>query len=151
MIQASEERAAHMWARQVSLQEQMKRFFSNHDGAFEEFSDLLDSIIIDVASEEHRAAKLGFDRRYERGDHPVAFSELTIDSFGVDTVGSSDPFANTTKKTDVFGSSDPGAGATVECPVCEKQMEAGIFAAHLEECMADVKTTKATVGITFSF
>ncbi|BBN19324.1 hypothetical protein Mp_8g09670 [Marchantia polymorpha subsp. ruderalis] len=99
------------------------------------FADLLDSLIVDVASESHRAARLGFDYKLnveEEEEVRLAHQARTF-------VGDSGSIGNENgnKHTiDVFGQTHPTiANETFECLNCGRPIVAGRFAPHLEKCM----------------
>ncbi|KAL3676887.1 hypothetical protein R1sor_026835 [Riccia sorocarpa] len=99
------------------------------------FADLLDSLIVDVASESHRAARLGYDYKLnveEEEEVRLAHQARTI-------VGDSGAIGseNGNKHTiDVFGQTHPTiANETFDCMNCGRPIVAGRFAPHLEKCM----------------
>ncbi|PPS13217.1 hypothetical protein GOBAR_AA07419 [Gossypium barbadense] len=97
------------------------------------FGDLLDSIIVDVASECHRIAKLGLDLQARaRVADPSNSSET-----------------NTKYVVDIFGQTHPSIATEIfECMNCGRSIAAGRFAPHLEKCMG--KGRKARLKVTRS-
>ncbi|KAI4305315.1 hypothetical protein L6164_028687 [Bauhinia variegata] len=119
---------------------------SNEELASHFFWDLLDSIIVDVASEYHRIARLGLDRNLEEGEE-----ELKLSAQARATV--SDPSntneANGKYTVDIFGQTHPPvANEIFECMNCGRSIMAGRFAPHLEKCMG--KGRKARLKVTRS-
>ncbi|KAH7420444.1 hypothetical protein KP509_13G008100 [Ceratopteris richardii] len=108
------------------------------------FLDLLDSTIIDVASEAHRAARLGFDPRLsidEEGEYNLAMqARVSVGDFG----------ANISKKSqhgmvDMFGQTHPAVASEIfECMSCNRKIMAGRFAPHLERCMGKGRRARST-------
>ncbi|KAK4606029.1 hypothetical protein RGQ29_000352 [Quercus rubra] len=87
------------------------------------FGDLLDSIIVDVASECHRIARLGLDRNLEDEEEELRLSAQAR--------------------------SHPSVASEVfECMNCGRSIVAGRFAPHLEKCMG--KGRKARPKVTRS-
>lgn len=100
------------------------------------FGDLLDSIIVDVASECHRIAKLGLDRNFEEEEEELRLSAQA-------RVRVADPSnsgeANGKYVVDIFGQTHPSvANEIFECMNCGRTIMAGRFAPHLEKCMGKV-------------
>ncbi|XP_073391143.1 uncharacterized protein [Physcomitrium patens] len=99
------------------------------------FADLLDSLILDVASEAHRAARLGFDYRLrnEEEDEARACASARATLGDVDSAASE----NCGKYTvDVFELTHPTiAQEMFDCMNCGRPIVAGRFAPHLEKCM----------------
>lgn len=100
------------------------------------FGDLLDSIIVDVASECHRIARLGLDRNLEDEEEELRLSAQA-------RVRVADPSnsgeANSKYVVDIFGQSHPSVASEVfECMNCGRSIVAGRFAPHLEKCMGKV-------------
>ncbi|KAM1753461.1 hypothetical protein ACFX12_006040 [Malus domestica] len=110
------------------------------------FGDLLDSIIVDVASECHRIAKLGLDRNFEEEEEELRLSAQA-------RVRVADPSnsgeANSKYVVDIFGQNHPSVASEVfECMNCGRSIVAGRFAPHLEKCMG--KGRKARLKVTRS-
>ncbi|XP_031377286.1 SAGA-associated factor 11 [Punica granatum] len=97
------------------------------------FSDLLDSIIVDVASECHRTARLGLDCNLEIEEEELRLSaearaRLSDPSNGGDVNGK--------YIVDIFGQTHPPVANDIfECMNCGQSIMAGRFAPHLEKCM----------------
>lgn len=101
------------------------------------FADLLDSLILDVASEAHRAARLGFDYRLRNEEDEARTCASARASLGdVDSAASE----NSGKYTvDVFEQTHPTiAQEMFDCMNCGRPIVAGRFAPHLEKCMGKV-------------
>ncbi|XP_057431832.1 SAGA-associated factor 11 [Lotus japonicus] len=110
------------------------------------FSDLLDSIIVDVASECHRVARLGLDSNLEEEDEELKLSAQA-------RVRVADPSnnneANGKYLVDIFGQTHPPVADEIfECMNCGRSIMAGRFAPHLEKCMG--KGRKARLKVTRS-
>ncbi|CAN6470311.1 unnamed protein product [Victoria cruziana] len=100
------------------------------------FGELLDSVIIDVASECHRVAKLGLDRILDDEEE-----ELRISAQARAMVGDPSNSGETNGKyvSDIFGQTHPAVASEVfECMNCGRSIVAGRFAPHLEKCMGKV-------------
>ncbi|KAK4355971.1 hypothetical protein RND71_024942 [Anisodus tanguticus] len=100
------------------------------------FDELLDSIIIDVASECHRIAKLGLDRNLEEEEE-----ELRLSAQARARVADPSNSSETNGKyiVDIFGQTHPPvANEIFECMNCGRSIMAGRFAPHLEKCMGKV-------------
>lgn len=100
------------------------------------FGDILDSIIVDVASECHRIARLGLDRNLEEEEEELRLSAQA-------RVRVADPSnsneANSKYVVDIFGQSHPAIASEIfECMNCGRSIMAGRFAPHLEKCMGKV-------------
>lgn len=100
------------------------------------FLDLLDSIIVDVASECHRVARLGLDSNLEEEDEELKLSAQA-------RVRVADPSnsneANGKYVVDIFGQTHPPvANEIFDCLNCGRSIMAGRFAPHLEKCMGKV-------------
>jgi len=112
-------------------------------------SDLLDSIIVDVASECHRIARLGLDRNLEEEEE-----ELRLSAQARAKVADPSNSGETTSKyvVDIFGQSHPSVATEVfDCMNCGRSIVAGRFAPHLEKCMgkgrkARLKTTRSSTA-----
>lgn len=110
------------------------------------FGDLLDSIIVDIASECHRIARLGLDRNLEDEEEELRLSAQA-------RVRVADPSnsgeTNSKYVVDIFGQTHPAiAGEIFECMNCGRSIMAGRFAPHLEKCMgkgrkARLKSTRS--------
>ncbi|KAK4743102.1 hypothetical protein SAY87_001103 [Trapa incisa] len=97
------------------------------------FGDLLDSIIIDVASECHRAARLGLDRNLELEEEEMRLS-AEARAMVVDATNNGE--VNGKYIVDIFGQTHPSiANDIFECMNCGQSIMAGRFAPHLEKCM----------------
>lgn len=110
------------------------------------FEDLLDSIIVDVASECHRVARLGLDRNFEEEEE-----ELRLSAQARARVADSSNNGETNGKyvVDIFGQTHPPvANEIFECMNCGRSIVAGRFAPHLEKCMG--KGRKARLKVTRS-
>ncbi|KAM3691515.1 hypothetical protein ACB098_08G021200 [Castanea mollissima] len=84
------------------------------------FGDLLDSIIVDVASECHRIARLGLDRNLEDEEEELRLSAQAR--------------------------SHPSVASEVfECMNCGRSIVAGRFAPHLEKCMGKGRKARSKV------
>lgn len=113
------------------------------------FSDLLDSIIVDVASECHRVAKLGLDANLDEEDEELKLSAQA-------RVRVADPSnsneTNGKYVVDIFGQNHPAVATEIfECMNCGRTIAAGKFAPHLEKCMgkgrkARLKVTRSSSG-----
>ncbi|RVW65744.1 hypothetical protein CK203_057687 [Vitis vinifera] len=113
------------------------------------FGDLLDSIIVDVASECHRIARLGLDRNLEEEEEELRLSAQA-------RVRVADPSnsgeANSKYVVDIFGQSHPAIASEIfECMNCGRSIMAGRFAPHLEKCMgkgrkARLKATRSSTA-----
>lgn len=100
------------------------------------FGDLLDSIIVDVASECHRIARLGLDRNLEDEEEELRLSTQARVRVA-DPSNSSE--ANGRYVVDIFGQTHPSVASEVfECMNCNRSIMAGKFAPHLEKCMGKV-------------
>ncbi|KAK8960761.1 hypothetical protein KSP40_PGU015230 [Platanthera guangdongensis] len=109
------------------------------------FGDLLDSIIVDVASECHRIARLGLDRNLEEEEEEL---RLSAQARVADPSSSGD--GNGKNLVDIFGQTHPAIASEIfDCMNCGRPIVAGRFAPHLEKCMgkgrkARPKTTRST-------
>ncbi|PON57575.1 SAGA complex, Sgf11 subunit [Parasponia andersonii] len=110
------------------------------------FGNLLDSIIVDVASECHRIARLGLDRNLEEEEEEMRLSaqaRLRV----ADPSNSSE--ANGKYVVDIFGQTHPSVASEIfDCMNCGRSIMAGRFAPHLEKCMG--KGRKARPKVTRS-
>ncbi|KAK7305436.1 hypothetical protein VNO77_43342 [Canavalia gladiata] len=110
------------------------------------FWDLLDSIMVDVASEFHRVARLGLDSNLEEEDEELKLS--TQARVRVANPSNSSE-ANGKYVVDLFGQTHPPvANEIFECMNCGRSIMAGRFAPHLEKCMG--KGRKARLKVTRS-
>ncbi|URE02302.1 Sgf11 (transcriptional regulation protein), partial [Musa troglodytarum] len=112
------------------------------------FEDLLESIVVDVASECHRIARLGLDRNLEDEEEELRLSAQAR----VADPGSSGE-SNSKNVVDIFGQTHPAiAGDTFNCMNCGRPVTAGRFAPHLEKCMGKGRKarTKATRSSTIA-
>ncbi|GMH10958.1 hypothetical protein Nepgr_012799 [Nepenthes gracilis] len=110
------------------------------------FSDLLDSIIVDVASECHRIARLGLDRNLENEEEELRLSAEARAKVADPSISSE---ANGKYIVDIFGQTHPTVASEVfECMNCGRSIAAGRFAPHLEKCMG--KGRKARLKVTRS-
>lgn len=109
------------------------------------FGDLLDSIIVDVASECHRITRLGLDRNLEEEEEEL---RLSAQARVADPSSSSD--GSNKNMVDIFGQTHPAIASEIfDCMNCGRPIVAGRFAPHLEKCMgkgrkARQKTTRST-------
>ncbi|KAI6686958.1 hypothetical protein NL676_032871 [Syzygium grande] len=97
------------------------------------FGDLLESIIVDIASECHRIAKLGLDRNLEDEEEELRLSTQA-------RVRAADPSnsgeTNSKYVVDIFGQTHPAVASEIfDCMNCGRSIMAGRFAPHLEKCM----------------
>ncbi|XP_068640441.1 SAGA-associated factor 11-like [Aristolochia californica] len=113
------------------------------------FGDLLDSIIVDIASECHRISRLGLDRNLEEEEEELKLSaqarvRVADPSSGGET--------NSKYVVDIFGQTHPAvANEIFECMNCGRSIMAGRFAPHLEKCMgkgrkARLKATRSSTA-----
>lgn len=115
------------------------------------FADLLESLIVDVASEAHRAARLGMDPRLNINEE----EEYWLSVQARTTVGDPSISGSENNKhgVDIFGQTHPAVATEVfECMNCNRNIMAGRFAPHLEKCMgkgrrARLKTTRNTNSV----
>ncbi|KAK8485041.1 hypothetical protein V6N13_030886 [Hibiscus sabdariffa] len=108
--------------------------------------DLLDSIIVDVASECHRIAKLGLDRNLDEEEE-----EMRLSAQARARVADPSNSGETNNKyvVDIFGQTHPSVASEIfECMNCGRSIAAGRFAPHLEKCMG--KGRKARLKVTRS-
>uniref|UniRef100_A0A1D1Z8Q3 SAGA-associated factor 11 n=1 Tax=Anthurium amnicola TaxID=1678845 RepID=A0A1D1Z8Q3_9ARAE len=108
-------------------------------------AELLDSIIVDVASECHRIARLGLDCNLEEVEE-----ELKLSKQARVADPSSSGETNSKYAVDIFGQTHPAvANEIFDCMNCGRSVIAGKFAPHLEKCMgkgrkARLKTTRSS-------
>ncbi|KAL8490719.1 hypothetical protein ACS0TY_022643 [Phlomoides rotata] len=113
------------------------------------FRELVDSIIVDVASESHRIARLGLDRHLDEEEEELRLSAEA--RARVSEPGHSGE-ANGKYVVDIFGQTHPAvANEVFECVNCKRSIMAGRFAPHLEKCMgkgrkARLKSTRSTTA-----
>ncbi|XP_022862707.1 SAGA-associated factor 11 isoform X1 [Olea europaea var. sylvestris] len=122
---------------------------SNSQLSSDIFGDLLDSIIVDVASEAHRIARLGLDRNLDEEEEELRLSAEA-------RARASDPShsgeTNGKYIVDIFGQTHPPvANEILECMNCGRSIMAGRFAPHLEKCMgkgrkARLKATRSSTA-----
>lgn len=100
------------------------------------FCDLLDSIIVDVASECHRIAKLGLDANMDEEDEEL---KLSVQARARLADPSNSNEANGKYVVDIFGQTHPTVSNEIfDCMNCNRSIVAGKFAPHLEKCMGKV-------------
>ncbi|KAG8373008.1 hypothetical protein BUALT_Bualt12G0126300 [Buddleja alternifolia] len=122
---------------------------SNSELLSEVFTDLLDCIIVDVASESHRIARLGLDRNIDEEEEELRLS-IEARARASDPSHSGEP--NGKYVVDIFGQTHPPiANEIFECMNCKRSIMAGRFAPHLEKCMgkgrkARLKSTRSTTA-----
>ncbi|KAG7037006.1 Ataxin-7-like protein 3 [Cucurbita argyrosperma subsp. argyrosperma] len=110
------------------------------------FGDLLDSVIVDVASECHRIARLGLDRNLEEEEEELRLSAQARVRVA-DSSNSSE--ANGKYVVDIFGKNHPSVASEIfDCMNCGRSIVAGRFAPHLEKCMG--RGRKARLKVTRS-
>ncbi|KAF5744489.1 ataxin-7-like protein 3 isoform X2 [Tripterygium wilfordii] len=98
------------------------------------FENLLDSMIVDVASECHRMARLGLDRNLEEGEDELRLSALARAQ--VADPSHSGRTNNGKDVRDIFGNDNSAVSNEVfKCMKCGKPTAVGKFAPHLENCM----------------
>ncbi|KDP45735.1 hypothetical protein JCGZ_17342 [Jatropha curcas] len=113
------------------------------------FGDLLDSIIVDVASECHRIAKLGLDRNLEEEEEELRLSTQARVRVADPSISGE---TNGKYVVDIFGQTHPAvANEVFDCMNCGRSIVAGRFAPHLEKCMgkgrkARLKTTRSSTS-----
>ncbi|XP_061357685.1 SAGA-associated factor 11 isoform X2 [Gastrolobium bilobum] len=105
------------------------------------FRDLLDSIIVDVASECHRVAKLGLDSNLEEDEELKLSAQARVRV--ADPSNSNE--ANAKYVVDIFGQTHPPvANEFFDCMNCGRSIMAGRFAPHLEKCMGKGRKARST-------
>ncbi|XP_011090897.1 SAGA-associated factor 11 isoform X2 [Sesamum indicum] len=113
------------------------------------FVDILDSIIVDVASESHRIARLGLDCNLDNEEEEL---RLSAEARARASDPSNSGEANGKYVVDIFGQTHPPiANEIFECMNCGRAIMAGRFAPHLEKCMgkgrkARLKSTRSTTS-----
>ncbi|KAH9661994.1 SAGA-associated factor 11 [Citrus sinensis] len=109
------------------------------------FEDLLDSIIVDVASECHRVARLGLDRNFEEEEE-----ELRLSAQARARVADSSNNGETNSKyvVDIFGQTHPPvANEIFECMNCGRSIVAGrCFCSSLQGRKARLKVTRSATA-----
>jgi len=96
-------------------------------------------MIVDVASECHRIARLGLDRNLEQEEEELKLSAQAR-AMLADSSNSSE--SNGKYTVDIFGQTHPTvANEIFECMNCGRSIAAGRFAPHLEKCMGKVFNT----------
>ncbi|KAK9090353.1 hypothetical protein Sjap_023530 [Stephania japonica] len=102
------------------------------------YGDLLDSIIVDVASECHRIARLGLDRNLEDEEEELRLSTQARARVA-DPSNSGE--ANSKYVVDIIGQTHPSVASEIfECMNCGRSIMAGRFAPHLEKCMGRINS-----------
>ena len=104
-------------------------------------------MIVDIASECHRIARLGLDRNLEEEEEELRLSAQARVRVA-DSSNSSE--ANGKYVVDIFGQTHPSvANEIFDCMNCGRSIMAGRFAPHLEKCMGRV-TLCPVINICFS-
>lgn len=107
------------------------------------FAELLDSVIVDVAAESHRAARLGLDRRFDTKEEEEFRASMEARSLLADPSSSNSGENNSKHTVDIFGQTHPAiAGEIFNCMNCGRPIVAGRFAPHLEKCMGKGRNTR---------
>uniref|UniRef100_A0A0D6R4N3 SAGA-associated factor 11 n=1 Tax=Araucaria cunninghamii TaxID=56994 RepID=A0A0D6R4N3_ARACU len=116
------------------------------------FKELLDSVIVDVASESHREVRLGLDPRLNYDEEEEFRLSMEARAM-VEDPSSSCAAENSGKFTeDIFGQTHPAVASEVfSCMNCGRAIVAGRFAPHLEKCMgkgrkARLKATRSSTS-----
>nr|GFA09952.1 SAGA-associated factor 11 homolog isoform X1 [Tanacetum cinerariifolium] len=100
------------------------------------FDELVDSMIMDVASESHRIARLGLDRNLDDEEEELRLSAQAR----ARVADSSHSEANSKYVVDIFGQTHPPVASEIfDCMNCGRSIVAGRFAPHLEKCMGKIK------------
>lgn len=113
------------------------------------FEDLLDSVIIDVASESHRIARLGLDINLDEEEEEL---RLSAEARARVADPSNSGEANSKYVVDIFGQTHPPVANDIfDCMNCGRSIMAGRFAPHLEKCMgkgrkARLKATRSSTA-----
>lgn len=113
------------------------------------FEELLDSVIVDVASESHRIARLRLDRNLDEEEEEL---RLSAEARAKATDPSNSYEANSKYVVDIFGQTHPPVASEIfDCMNCGRSIMAGRFAPHLEKCMgkgrkARPKSTRSTTA-----
>lgn len=122
---------------------------SNSQFASHFFEDLLESVIIDVASESHRISRLGLDRNLDEEEEEL---RLSAEARARVADPSNSGEANSKYVVDIFGQTHPPvANEIFDCMNCGRSIMAGRFAPHLEKCMgkgrkARLKATRSSTA-----
>ncbi|KAK4433964.1 SAGA-associated factor 11 [Sesamum alatum] len=122
---------------------------SNSELLSDVFQYLLDCIIIDVASESHRIARLGLDHNLDEEEEEL---RLSAEARGRASGPSHSSEANGKYVVDIFGQTHPPiANEIFDCMNCGRSIMAGRFAPHLEKCMgkgrkARLKSTRSSTA-----
>lgn len=107
------------------------------------FAELLDSVIVDVAAESHRAARLGFDRRFDTEEEEEFRASMEARSMLADPSSSNGGENNIKHTVDIFGQTHPAVAVEIfDCMNCGRPIGAGRFAPHLEKCMGKGRKTR---------
>uniref|UniRef100_A0A0E0HD53 SAGA-associated factor 11 n=1 Tax=Oryza nivara TaxID=4536 RepID=A0A0E0HD53_ORYNI len=116
------------------------------------FEELLETAVVDVASECHRIARLGLDRGVDAEEEELR-AWAARDHPGAEEGGGAVGGGGGNKGVvDVFGQVLPAVAADlVDCMNCGRPVAAGRFAPHLEKCMgkgrkARTKTTRSSTA-----
>ncbi|GLU11907.1 hypothetical protein SLE2022_286250 [Rubroshorea leprosula] len=110
------------------------------------FEDLLDSVIVDIASECHRIARLGLDHNLDEEEEELRLSEEACARVADPSYNGE---MNSKYVVDIFGQAHPPVATEIfECMNCGRSVMAGKFAPHLEKCMG--KGRKARLKMTRS-
>ncbi|KAL3641952.1 hypothetical protein CASFOL_012767 [Castilleja foliolosa] len=125
---------------------------SNPELLSEVFNQLIDSVIVDIASESHRIAKLGLDRNLDEEEEELRLSAEARARARASDPSHSGETNNSKYIVDIFGQNHPPiANEIFECMNCNRSIMAGRFAPHLEKCMgkgrkARLKSTRSTAA-----
>lgn len=103
------------------------------------FEELLETAVVDVASECHRIARLGLDRGVDAEEEELR-AWAARDHPGAEEGGGAVGGGGGNKGVvDVFGQVLPAVAADlVDCMNCGRPVAAGRFAPHLEKCMGKI-------------
>lgn len=100
------------------------------------FEELVDSVIVDVASESHRIARLRLDRNLDEEEEEL---RLSAEARAKATDPNNSYEANSKYVVDIFGQTHPPVASEIfDCMNCGRSIMAGRFAPHLEKCMGKV-------------
>lgn len=92
-------------------------------------------MIMDVASESHRIARLGLDRNLDDEEEELRLSAQAR----ARVADPSHSEANSKYVVDIFGQTHPPVASEIfDCMNCGRSIVAGRFAPHLEKCMGKV-------------
>ena len=117
------------------------------------YSDLVDSLITDVASESHRAVRLGVEgvpsNRVTNAAGTEQRGAQAVEQPQGGGHGSSVPLDTESSQqkctVDIFGQTHPPvATQKFECLNCSRPIGAGRYAPHLEKCMGKVRSQLST-------